>query len=116
MWYDYHKQFLISVDLKDDLKCNVMHEAILGGSQLIVQQLAKTRPKLKAQVNTNGRSPLHLAAFIDCSKDILEMALTEKDNIEQAVDANGRSISEMAKLHSSTNWEDIIELKKLSAD
>ena len=90
-----------------------MHEAILGGSVQIVQQLAKTRPKLKNQANNNGRTPLHLAAFIDSSKEILEMALTEKDDLKQAVDTNGRSINEMAKLHSSTNWEEILELKKL---
>ena len=102
------------MDLKDDLRCNVMHEAILGGSAQIVQQLAKTRPKLKTQGNNNGRSPLHLAAFIDSPKEILDMTLTAKDNIDETVDANGRSISEMAKLHSSTNWTEIIELKKLN--
>ena len=42
------------------------------------------------------------------------MTLTEKDNLDETVDANGRSIGEMAKLHSSTNWNEIIELKKLN--
>ena len=100
------------MDLKDDLRCNVMHEAILGGSAQIVQQLAKTRPKLKTQGNNNGRCPLHLAAFIDSPKEILEMTLAEKDNLDETIDSNGRSISEMAKLHSSTNWNEIIEMKK----
>ena len=103
----------ISVDLKDDLKCNVFHDAILGGSVQIVQQLAKIRPKQKTQGNQNGRTPLHLAAFIDSSKEILEMTLTEKDNLEETTDSNGRSISEMAKLHSTTDWTEIMELKKL---
>ena len=92
--------------------CNVMHEAILGGSVEIVKQLAKIRPKLKTQGNNNGRSPLHLAAFIDASKEVLEMTLTEKDVLDETVDANGRSISEMAKLHSSTDWNEVIEKKK----
>ena len=90
-----------------------MHEAILGGSAQIVQLLAKTKSNLKHQNNISGRSPLHLAAFIDTPKDILEMTLTEKDNLEKSHDANGRSIIEMAKLHSSTNWEEIAALKKL---
>ena len=103
--------------MKDDLMCTVMHEAILGGSAQIVQQLVKARPKLKSQGNNSGRSPLHLAAFIDSPKDILEMSLTEKDdNFDETVDDNGRSITEMAKLHSTTDWKEIIERKKQQND
>ena len=101
------------MDLKDDLKCSVFHDAILGGSVQIVQQLAKIRPKQKTQGNQNGRTPIHLAAFIDSPKEILEMTLTEKDDLEDTQDSNGRSITEMAKLHSTTDWSEIVELKKL---
>ena len=102
------------MDLKDDLLCSVMHDAILGGSSQIVQQLAKTRPKLKFQENKNGRSPLHLAAFIDSPKEILDMLITEKDNLDESFDENGRSVSEMAKLHSTTNWSDVIEQSRIT--
>ena len=89
-----------------------MHEAVLGGSAQIVQQLAKTKSKLKNQPNISGRTPLHLAAFIDTPKDILEMALTAKDKLEETHDGNGRSIIEMAKLHSSTDWEEVADSMK----
>ena len=57
----------------------------------------------------NGRSPLHLAAFIDSPKEILEMTLTENTNLEEHLDGNGRSVLEMAKLHSDENWKKFIE-------
>ena len=55
-----------------------------GRLKISCNNIAKSHlAKLKSQCNVNGRSPLHLAAFIDSPKEILEMTLTQHQEMRK---------------------------------
>ena len=57
-----------AVDTTDDLGFNVLHEAVLGGSADMIKHLSKGHAApakgAKRRKNVNGRTPMHLAAFL----------------------------------------------------
>ena len=56
------------VETTDDLGFNVLHEAVLGGSADMIKHLSKGHAApakwAKRRKNVNGRTPMHLAAFL----------------------------------------------------
>ena len=98
------------VDCLDDHGWTTLHEAILGKSDDVVEHINKIRPKMKYKACQSGRTPLHLAAFCDASKPILRSLLNgeEATDLAKHKDENGRSICQMALLHSSCDWGDIL--------
>ena len=57
-----------------------------------------------------GRTPLHLAAFCNSPRPVLKKLLTAEDLLEMPKfkDENGRTITQMANLHSSEDWGEIL--------
>ena len=59
---------VFSVETTDDLGFNVLHEAVLGGSADMIKHLSKGHAApakwAKRRKNVNGRTPMHLAAFL----------------------------------------------------
>lgn len=99
------------VDCIDDHGWTTLHEAILGNSLEVAEHINKIRPKMKYRGCHQGRTPLHLAAFCDAPKEMLKVLLAPEDTLElpKHKDENGRSIPQMALLHSSHDWGDIIK-------
>ena len=109
--HDYYKElyiFLI-VEVVDDLGFNVLHEAVLGDSAEMVRHLSKGRSASKRRKNFRGRTPLHLAAFIDFDPNTFGEALADYNTFKEDADENGRTVEQMVKLHSHSNWEDAAE-------
>ena len=61
---------------------------------------------MKFKACQQGRTSLHLAAFCDSPKALLRMLLAPEDTLElpKHKDENGRTITQMAALHSSQDW------------
>ena len=59
---------IVLVDTSDDLGFNVLHEAVLGGNPDMIKHLSKGHAApvkgAKRRKNVNGRTPMHLAAFL----------------------------------------------------
>ena len=58
----------------------------------------------------NSRTPLHLAAFCDSSEELLKALLSPEDTmlLSKYKDKNGRTITQMASLHSKHDWGAIL--------
>ena len=66
---------------------------------------------MKYKPNKDGRTPLHLAGFCNTDESILKLLLAPSDLLEMPKfkDANGRSIVQMAELHSVHDWGEILQ-------
>ncbi len=105
------------VDCVDSHGWTTLHEAILGNSCEVAEHICKIRPKMKFKACKQGRTPLHLAAFCDSPKIMLKAILAPEDTLElpKFKDKNGRTITQMAMLHSSEDWGELLSSNELAS-